>query len=505
MRLVIILILLSLSASAQVQYIGGTATTVINRGAFISDSVMILPKRDTTAAYAAQRLFGRLTMGLDSSMYFHNGTKWLEISSTASHDSLVPYSGAVANVRLGYKTITAAKHIGTDTTDDGGTTSAAFSVQRTLSSSVNANGHGYKDNTAFNRSGYSYNSYDALPTMTVTNSDHIVSFQSRFTLSPSGTVNHAYGFWSEPTFSGTGTITNNYGVYLANPTGGGSTVTNNYGLYVVAQSKGSTLNRAIYTAGSTPSYLGGNLYLNGSLGVGKADGASLTQALDVTGGIAFTQDLRGDGDNFYYNATTNSMSIGTTTSAGTSYSIRTANQIRSEIAMFAGSSNGSYNAYYINGLGGNFGTIQRTSSNNFSLGWDTNIGERLGTAVLTWNTSSKVMIATTTDNTRDELQVAGSIQGTGWVQAVTNKTADYTATGTDHTITVDATGGNVTITLPTSGVTTGQIYNIKLISATNSAILDPATGTIDGAATLTISTQYENKQVQFDGTNYIVL
>lgn len=65
--------------------------------------------------------------------------------------------------------------------------------------------------------------------------------------------------------------------------------------------------------------------------------------------------------------------------------------LRVDGATFSGLSSGSYNCFYINGAGGNFGTIQRTAANIFSLGWDTNIGNtRLGTNVLTWTSDSRV-------------------------------------------------------------------------------------------------------------------
>ena len=144
MRLVIALILLSLSASAQVQYIGGTATTVINRGAFVSDSVMILPKRDTTAAYAAQRYFGRITMGVDSSMYFHNGTKWVKLASgSISVDSNVyetVYRTDTLTVSV-YDSITAHR-IAIDSKADASALSGYVPTSRTISTTSPLSGGG---------------------------------------------------------------------------------------------------------------------------------------------------------------------------------------------------------------------------------------------------------------------------------------------------------------------------------------------------------------------------
>jgi hypothetical protein len=52
------------------------------------------------------------------------------------------------------------------------------------------------------------------------------------------------------------TLTNRYGYRILNPGGSGS-ITNNYALYINVQTKGSTLNYALYVAGSD-SYIGGD-------------------------------------------------------------------------------------------------------------------------------------------------------------------------------------------------------------------------------------------------------
>jgi hypothetical protein len=283
--------------------------------------------------------------------------------------------------------ITAQKFIATDTTDNGGSTAAGFSVQRTLSSEIDANGHGFKDNTTFTRPNRAYNSFDALPTINVSNADHYAGFQSRPSMTSSGTLSNTYGFWNEPSFSGAGTFTNNYGMYLANPTGA-ATVTNNYGLYIVAQSKG-TNNRAIYTAGSTNSYFGGTVYINGNMGVGKTDGATLNYNMDVTGSIGFTTNLRGNSDGFYYSSANASLGIGLGGVAQNTYSIHCEKPIRTNRSILAGNSGGSFTAYAINGTGGAFGTIQRTASNRYSLGFDASSfdGTALGQDILTWSAS----------------------------------------------------------------------------------------------------------------------
>lgn len=95
------------------------------------------------------------------------------------------------------------------------------------------------------------------------------------------------------------------------------------------------------------------------------------------------------------------------------------------------------------------------------------------------------------------LDVAGSASF-----SIVNKTANYTATSSDHTITCDATSGNVTITLPAASTSTGRVYHIKKIDASgNSVIIDGnASETIDGATTQTTTVQWHTMSIQSNGT-----
>lgn len=87
------------------------------------------------------------------------------------------------------------------------------------------------------------------------------------------------------------------------------------------------------------------------------------------------------------------------------------------------------------------------------------------------------------------------------------KTADYTATGNDYTITVDASGAARTITLPAAASHTARIYVIKKIdSSGNTVTIDAnASETIDGATTVVLSTQYAGKVIQCDGSNWHII
>lgn len=101
----------------------------------------------------------------------------------------------------------------------------------------------------------------------------------------------------------------------------------------------------------------------------------------------------------------------------------------------------------------------------------------------------------------------GYIESGGVIAGIVTKTANYTATATDHTILCDATGGAFTITLPAAASHTGRIYAIKKIDASvNAVTIDGnASETIDGALTQVIATQYTNLQIQSDGANWWII
>lgn len=73
------------------------------------------------------------------------------------------------------------------------------------------------------------------------------------------------------------------------------------------------------------------------------------------------------------------------------------------------------------------------------------------------------------------------------------------------TVRADATGAAFTVTLP-AAPRPGQLANVKKIDATaNTVTVDGNGANIDDTATKTISTQYTNLQVQFNGTTWDLL
>jgi hypothetical protein len=92
--------------------------------------------------------------------------------------------------------------------------------------------------------------------------------------------------------------------------------------------------------------------------------------------------------------------------------------------------------------------------------------------------------------------------------AVTSKTANYTATGTDDVILVDSSGGDFTITLPAAASNSGKVFYIK---KTNTGCADKVTidgnasETIDGATTTTVNTEGETLVIVCDGSNWKII
>lgn len=82
------------------------------------------------------------------------------------------------------------------------------------------------------------------------------------------------------------------------------------------------------------------------------------------------------------------------------------------------------------------------------------------------------------------------------------KTADYTLTASDYT--VECTANTFTISLPTAVGITGRIYNIKNTGTGTITVDANDSETIDGELTQTVA-QWENLQIQSNGTNWIIL
>lgn len=82
-------------------------------------------------------------------------------------------------------------------------------------------------------------------------------------------------------------------------------------------------------------------------------------------------------------------------------------------------------------------------------------------------------------------------------------TASESVQPSDDILLVDTTGGSVTLTLPAAGTVRGQWFVVKKLVAANTVTLDGASAeTIDGAATLAFTTQYQAVTIYSDGTEW---
>jgi hypothetical protein len=86
---------------------------------------------------------------------------------------------------------------------------------------------------------------------------------------------------------------------------------------------------------------------------------------------------------------------------------------------------------------------------------------------------------------------------------IKNTAADYTAMLGDATILVDASGGNRIITINPALSNLVQIK--KIDSSANTVTIVPATGTIEGAASVVLSAQWAFKRLQGDGAATVLI
>ena len=81
--------------------------------------------------------------------------------------------------------------------------------------------------------------------------------------------------------------------------------------------------------------------------------------------------------------------------------------------------------------------------------------------------------------------------------------SNYIITDTDHTILVSGSS-TVNITLPSATINSNYVYNIKNIT-TNSVVITPSAGYIDGEISKTINQKFESIATQSDGSNWYII
>lgn len=90
---------------------------------------------------------------------------------------------------------------------------------------------------------------------------------------------------------------------------------------------------------------------------------------------------------------------------------------------------------------------------------------------------------------------------------VATKTAAYTISEGDNTIMADATTAAFTITLPKAALFGGRRFTIKKIDSSAHAVTIDGDGTetIDGAATVSLASQWAFRTVVSDGTAWFII
>lgn len=156
-------------------------------------------------------------------------------------------------------------------------------------------------------------------------------------------------------------------------------------------------------------------------------------------------------------------------------------------------STGSYNVL----IGYNAWTPSTNTSYFLNIG-----GLIFGTNLsINYNTIStgKVGIRTTTPT--DNLDVNGTFRSRGSIHLpVKTVNANYTATNEDFVILGSSTTP-ITITLP---VVSGRVYVVKKVS-TGDVVVAPASGTIDGSPSITLTLLNSSIVAICDGTNYYII
>lgn len=175
-----------------------------------------------------------------------------------------------------------------------------------------------------------------------------------------------------------------------------------------------------------------------------------------------------------------------------------------------GGSSQSFHCRYSSGSASAI-SISATLTSSADTITSSNAATIAGAGTLVYNAIAFYSVGTTsaaTTTTQTALKL-GPLVNVGALAANYVATAiSYQILRSDYTIGVTNTAAARTITTPATGATTGQIWIIKDESGGAAAfpiIVAAGTGTIDGAASVTIPTNYGAMTVYFNGTNYFVV
>lgn len=134
------------------------------------------------------------------------------------------------------------------------------------------------------------------------------------------------------------------------------------------------------------------------------------------------------------------------------------------------------------------------------------------TGDLLYASAANTLSKRTIGSTSDVLTVVGGVPtwaapSSSGSLTVTTKTTTYTATTTDGVILADTSGGAWTLSLYTAVGNTGRILYVKKTTSDFSALtIDPnGAETVDGDATTSLNTQWEEVTLVSDGSNWQIL
>ncbi len=89
---------------------------------------------------------------------------------------------------------------------------------------------------------------------------------------------------------------------------------------------------------------------------------------------------------------------------------------------------------------------------------------------------------------------------------VYSESANFVVPNAPSVTFMDATSGNLTVELPDATTIPGKIVTVKKVdSSTNSVVISPSSGTIDGNVGSTLKYEDQSRQYQSDGINYHIV